>query len=142
MRIWRSSAAIVTMCCTDGSASRVLERRSDGAASAPWGLAPAGGPPRDLPATRRMTCYYNDSDPFVCAWLRKLIAARLIPAGDVDERPIQEVSPEDVRGYTQAHFFAGIGGWAYALRLAGWPDDRPVWTGSAPCQPFSIAGTG
>jgi len=34
-------------------------------------------------------------------------------------------------------FFAGIGGWSRALRLAGWPDDRPVWTGSCPCQPFS-----
>ena len=45
-------------------------------------------------------------------------------------------------GYTQCHFFAGIGGWSYALRLAGWPDDRPVWTGSCPCQPFSGAGLG
>ena len=25
-------------------------------------------------------------------------------------------------------------------RTAGWPDDRPVWTGSCPCQPFSAAG--
>src|SRR6266705_38761 len=86
------------------------------------------------------TCYYNDSDPFIGAWLRNLIAAGLIPAGEVDERPIQEVSPGDVQGYTQVHFFAGIGGWAYALGLAGWPADRPVWTGSCPCQPFSSAG--
>ncbi|MCS5931780.1 DNA cytosine methyltransferase [Klebsiella pneumoniae subsp. pneumoniae] len=28
------------------------------------------------------------------------------------------------------------------LRLAGWPDDKPVWTGSCPCQPFSAAGKG
>jgi len=83
--------------------------------------------------------YYNDSEPFVCAWLKNLIAAGLIPAGDVDERPIQEVTPDDVKGYTQAHFFAGIGGWPYALQLAGW-GDRPVWTGSCPCQPFSAAG--
>ena len=27
-----------------------------------------------------------------------------------------------------------------ALRAAGWRDDRPVWTGSCPCQPFSAAG--
>lgn len=27
-----------------------------------------------------------------------------------------------------------------ALRLAGWPDDTPVWTASAPCQPFSTVG--
>jgi DNA (cytosine-5)-methyltransferase 1 len=40
----------------------------------------------------------------------------------------------------QCHFFAGIGGWPYALRLAGWPEDREVWTGSCPCQPLSSAG--
>ena len=33
-----------------------------------------------------------------------------------------------------------LAGWSYALRLAGWPDERPVWTGSCPCQPFSAAG--
>ena len=86
-------------------------------------------------------CYYNDNDPFVCAWLRHLIAAGHLPAGDVDERPIQEVTPDDVRGYSQAHFFAGIGGWPYALALADW-GDRPVWTGSCPCQPFSQSGVG
>ncbi|WP_311768225.1 DNA cytosine methyltransferase [Burkholderia stagnalis] len=32
--------------------------------------------------------------------------------------------------------------WSYALRRAGWPDERPVWTGSCPCQPFSAAGKG
>jgi DNA (cytosine-5)-methyltransferase 1 len=53
---------------------------------------------------------------------------------------MREVQPDELRGYTQHHFFAGIGGWAYALRLAGWPDDRPVLTGSPPCQPFSSAG--
>ncbi|MCZ8436839.1 DNA cytosine methyltransferase [Achromobacter xylosoxidans] len=26
--------------------------------------------------------------------------------------------------------------------MAGWADDRPVWTGSCPCQPFSAAGKG
>ncbi len=36
--------------------------------------------------------------------------------------------------------FAGIGGWDYAARLAGWPEDRGLWTGSCPCQPFSVAG--
>lgn len=41
--------------------------------------------------------------------------------------------------YTQCHFFAGIGGWSYALELAGWPPENPVWTGSCPCQPFSVA---
>lgn len=84
--------------------------------------------------------YYNEIDPFAAQWLRNLIAAGLIAPGDVDERSIVDVKPDDVRGYTQCHFFAGIGGWSYALRLAGWPDDRPVWTGSCPCQPWSEAG--
>jgi len=84
--------------------------------------------------------YYNEIDPFAAQWLRNLIAAGHIAPGDVDERSILEVRPDELRGYTQCHFFAGIGGWSYALRLAGWPDDRPVWTGSCPCQPFSVAG--
>lgn len=84
--------------------------------------------------------YYNEIDPFAAQWLRNLISAGHIPAGEVDERDIRDVSAEDVRGFTQCHFFAGIGVWAYALRLAGWPEDRPVWTGSCPCQPFSTVG--
>ncbi len=84
--------------------------------------------------------YYNEHDSFAAAWLRELIKANLIVAGDVDERNIQEVKPSELEGYKQVHLFAGIGGWSYALRLAGWPDDRPVWTGSCPCQPFSAAG--
>jgi DNA (cytosine-5)-methyltransferase 1 len=84
--------------------------------------------------------YYNDNDPRICAWLRALIRDGHLPAGDVDERSISDVQPDELKGYRQCHFFAGIGGWALALRLAGWPDDRPVWTGSAPCQPFSAAG--
>ncbi|MBH9340240.1 DNA cytosine methyltransferase, partial [Pseudomonas aeruginosa] len=62
--------------------------------------------------------------------------------GDVDERSIEDVHPDDLKHYTQCHFFAGIGVWSLALRRAGWPDDRPVWTGSCPCQPFSSAGEG
>jgi len=86
--------------------------------------------------------YYNEIDPFAAQWLRNLIADNLIAPGDVDERSIEDVRPNDLVGYTQCHFFAGIGGWSYALRLAGWPDDRAVWTGSCPCQPFSAAGKG
>lgn len=87
-----------------------------------------------------MSTYYNEINHYAAQWLRHLIAAGHIAPGDVDERSILEVQPDDLRGYTQCHFFAGIGGWSYALRLAGWPDDRPVWTGSCPCQPFSAAG--
>ncbi len=88
-----------------------------------------------------MSAYYNEHDPFAAAWLRELITDGLIADGEVDERDIQTLDPRDLRGFTQCHFFAGIGGWSYALRLAGWPDDRPVWTGSCPCQPFSPAGS-
>ena len=84
--------------------------------------------------------YYNEFDPGAAAWLRALIAAGHLPPGEVDERSIAEVTPDDLRYFTQCHFFAGIGGWPLALRLAGWPSDRPVWTGSCPCQPYSSAG--
>ena len=84
--------------------------------------------------------YYNEWDKDAAAWLRELIAAGLIMAGDVDERSIVDVRPADVKGYTQHHWFAGIGGWPLALQLADWPDDRPVATASLPCQPFSNAG--
>ena len=87
-----------------------------------------------------MPAYYNEIDPYAAQWLRNLIAAGHIAPGDVDDRSITDVRPDDLRGYEQCHFFAGIGGWSLALRLAGWPDDRPVWTGSCPCQPFSAAG--
>jgi len=89
-----------------------------------------------------MTAYYNEIDPYAAQWLRNLIAAGHIAPGDVDERSIEDVRPDDLRGYTQCHFFAGIGVWSAALRGAGWPDDREVWTGSCPCQPFSAAGKG
>jgi len=86
--------------------------------------------------------YYNEIDPKAAAWLRELIKNNHIADGIVDERSIEDVTPNDLSGFSQCHFFAGIGGWRYALRLAGWPDDKPVWTGSCPCQPFSTAGKG
>ena len=88
------------------------------------------------------SAYYNEIDPFAAQWLRNLIAAGHIAPGEVDERSIEDVTPDDLRGFTQCHFFAGIGVWSHSLRLAGGPDDRPVWTGSCPCQPFSAAGKG
>ncbi|WP_067487048.1 DNA cytosine methyltransferase [Dickeya sp. CSL RW240] len=84
--------------------------------------------------------YYNEIDPFAAQWLRNLIDAGHIAPGIVDTRSIEEVTANDLRGFTQCHFFAGVGVWSYALRRAGWPDSKPVWTGSCPCQPFSSAG--
>jgi DNA (cytosine-5)-methyltransferase 1 len=87
-----------------------------------------------------VSAYYNEMEPYAAHWLRNLIDKGLIAKGEVDERSILDVDSADLRGFTQCHFFAGIGGWSLAARLAGWPDERPLWTGSAPCQPFSTAG--
>jgi len=87
-----------------------------------------------------MTTYYNEYDPYAAQWLRNLMANSLIPSGVVDSRNVFEVNKFDVSRFSQCHFFAGIGGWARALDLAEWPRNRPVWTCSLPCQPFSQAG--
>ena len=63
-----------------------------------------------------MSAYYNENDPKAAAWLRELIRGGHIADGVVDERSIEDVLPSDLAGYTQHHFFAGIGGWSYALR--------------------------
>ena len=89
-----------------------------------------------------MSAYYNEHDPKAAATLRELIKRGIIADGEVDERSIEDVLPNELIRFTQCHFFAGFGVWSYALRNAGWPDDRPVWTGSCPCQPFSTAGKG
>lgn len=86
--------------------------------------------------------FYNEIDFKAAAWLRELIFNGLIPPGHVDTRSILEIKPDELKPYTQCHFFAGIGGWSLALQLAQWPTDRSVWTGSCPCQPFSVAGKG
>ncbi|MDC8457846.1 DNA cytosine methyltransferase [Marinobacter sp. DS40M6] len=87
-----------------------------------------------------MVAYYNEIDPYAAEWLRNLILMGEIAPGIVDERSIEDVSPDDLREFTQCHFFAGIGVWSLSLRRAGWSDDRPIWTGSCPCQPFSSSG--
>ena len=87
-----------------------------------------------------MTAYYNEFDPYCAQWLRNLIDAGHIPFGDVDERSITEIDPDEIKEYDQWHFFAGLGGWGYAARLAGIGETSGVLTGSPPCQPFSSAG--
>lgn len=89
-----------------------------------------------------MVAYYNEVDPHAVQHLRNLIDAGHIAPGVVDTRSIEDVTPNDIKGFNQCHFFAGIGGWSLALRRAGWSDSRPAWTASCPCQPFSAAGKG
>jgi DNA (cytosine-5)-methyltransferase 1 len=83
---------------------------------------------------------YNDNDAHACAWLRELIADGLIEPGEVVERSILDIDADELPDRGPVHLFAGIGGWSYALRLAGVPDGSDVWTVSCPCQPFSSAG--
>jgi DNA (cytosine-5)-methyltransferase 1 len=89
-----------------------------------------------------MAAYYNEIDLYAAEWLRNLIKAGHIADGEVDTRSIIDVWPEEIKDFDQCHFFAGIAGWSHALRLSGWEDDRKIWTGSCPCQPFSVAGQG
>lgn len=85
--------------------------------------------------------YYNEHDPQASAWIEELVASADLPPGLVDSRDVQAVGPGDLlHQYDQCHFFAGIGGWPHALDLAGWPRDKPIWTASLPCQPWSDAG--
>lgn len=84
--------------------------------------------------------YYNENNAYAAQWLRNLSSAGEIAYGYVDDRDMRDVRSGELHGFTQCHFFAGIGGWPLALKLAGWPGGSPVWTGSCPCQPFSNAG--
>jgi DNA (cytosine-5)-methyltransferase 1 len=88
----------------------------------------------------RATAFYNEIEPYLCTWLNNQIGAGLIPPGRVEGRDIRDLDAIDLAGYRQVHLFAGVGGWAYAARLAGWPDDVELWSASCPCQPFSVAG--
>ena len=56
-----------------------------------------------------MMVYYNEIDPFAAQWLRELINAGAIASGEVDERSIEDVTADDLAGFCQHHFFAGIG---------------------------------
>lgn len=84
--------------------------------------------------------YYNEFDPEIAEWLQNLIKKGVLPDGEVDTRSIVDVKPEEIVGFTHYHFFAGIGGWALAAKYANFSQNTPLVTGSAPCQPFSVAG--
>ena len=90
--------------------------------------------------TGPMLAFYNENDAKAAAWLRELIKQDNVAPGEVDETSIKFLYRDDLKKFTRVHLFAGIGGWDLALNMAGWPLDRPVWTGSCPCQPFSNAG--
>jgi DNA (cytosine-5)-methyltransferase 1 len=92
-----------------------------------------------IKADKNLRAYYNEIDPYAAQWLRNLMDEGWITKGDVDERSIEDVRPNDLTGYDRVHFFAGIGVWDYALNQAGYGRNK-VWTGSCPCQPFSSAG--
>ena len=94
-----------------------------------------------IKADKSLRAYYNEIDPYAAQWIRNLMAEGWITKGDVDERSIEDVRPDDLAGYDRLHFFAGAAVWDYALNQAGW-GRREVWTGSCPCQPFSAAGKG
>lgn len=79
--------------------------------------------------------FFNEINLYAAKWLGNLFVD-----SNVETASIADVMPAQLQGYKRVHFFAGLGGWEYALRLAGWPDDEEVWTGSCPCQPFSVAG--
>ena len=83
---------------------------------------------------------YNEIEKFPAQWLRNLADAGHIDGPvTVDERSIADLTAADAADATQVHLFAGIGGWSHALKLAGWPAEQPVWTGSCPCQPVSVS---
>lgn len=94
-----------------------------------------------IKADKSLRAYYNEIDPFAAQWIRNLMAEGWITKGDVDERSIEDVQPNDLTGYDRLHFFAGVAVWDYALNQAGWGRGE-IWTGSCPCQPFSSAGAG
>jgi DNA (cytosine-5)-methyltransferase 1 len=90
-----------------------------------------------------MTVAYNENDPFAAAWLSNLVSGKVLPHGRVVTDSIERLpGTRAFADCVEVHLFAGIGGWPWALWLAGWPAGEQVWTGSCPCQPFSIAGEG
>jgi len=85
---------------------------------------------------------YNELEEYPARWLESLMASGDIPRGYVIQGDLRDIPTDSLQRVTQYHTFAGIGGWPLALRMAGYPADAPVWTGSCPCQPFSSAVRG
>lgn len=88
--------------------------------------------------TAHSSSFYNDFDPSASRWLDNLQRNNKIPKGVVSSMSITDI--DEVGDYQYAHFFAGIGGWPLALQLAQLETDLKVWSGSCPCQPYSVAG--
>lgn len=88
--------------------------------------------------TANSSSFYNDFDPSASRWLDNLQRNNKIPKGVVSSMSITDI--DEVGDYQYAHFFAGIGGWPLALQLAQLETDLKVWSGSCPCQPYSVAG--
>ena len=86
-----------------------------------------------------MTAYYNEIDPYAAQWLRNLIS----PATLRQAMSMKETSAMFIPTTfdATANVISSPGSASEprpaARRLA---DDRPVWTGSCPCPPFSAAG--
>lgn len=80
---------------------------------------------------------YTDINPVNMDWIRYLVKEQLLPDGDCVRCDMKDFDYDLLDYYPQCHFFAGIGGWPYALAIANVPTDWKVWTGSCPCQPFS-----
>ena len=83
--------------------------------------------------------FYNEIDRFCADWLQNLIDLQELSEGVVYNKDIVFCNYTDLDKFVHCHFFAGIGGWPLALKLMGWPNDLEVWTGSCPCQPFSMS---
>lgn len=82
---------------------------------------------------------YTDNNPYVCKWTQNLIQKEGLPNGLIIPKDIHTLQAESIKDLKQCHFFNGIGGWPLALKLAKWPTQIKTWTGSCPCQPFSVA---
>lgn len=74
------------------------------------------------------------------AMIKRAVRLGLLPDGEFDTRSITDVTADELKGFRQWHFFAGIGGWPRAVRLAGYEAQPGLMTGSCPCQPFSNLG--